>query len=105
MITPSIIYVTCNKCSVRCIDMRYVAHEISTVNISSIIELKSNNTACTIDKVYSTKATGLSYEFSINVIISKNALKVNLFIKTPHPKLKCGEKLFVFLSIGLCYIK
>ena len=85
----------------KSIDMRYVTHKVATVNISSIIELKSNNAACTVDKVYSTKATGLSYEFSVNVIISKNALKVNLFIKTPHLKMKCGEKFTIINLFNL----
>ena len=64
--------------------MRYVAQEVSAVDISRIIVLKSYRSACAVDEIYRATTTSLSYEFSVDVIIPFLSHIVNVFIKTPH---------------------
>ena len=54
--------------------MRYVAQEVSEVDVSRIIVLKSYSSACAVDEIYRARTTSLSYEFSVNTGESNTVL-------------------------------
>ena len=67
MITPSVICVACNKCSVCCVDVSYVAHKVTAINVGISCKLEAYRSTCAVDKVYCARAACLSYQLVVNV--------------------------------------
>ena len=67
MITPSVVDIVCFECSVCIVDMGYITHKVSAIDVSISCKLKSYCSTCSVDKVYCSATTGLANQFAISI--------------------------------------